>query len=103
MIHSRLPPTVAAIAMALSSISVVGSSLALRLYQPPKVTTTRTPVAISRPTRGRRRDRYTRQVVPDGDLDLTEPLLECDTADVTEKVSNTSTDLEEGGAVIVAV
>lgn len=35
--HTRLPPTVAAIAMALSSISVVCSSLALRWYKPPDV------------------------------------------------------------------
>jgi magnesium-transporting ATPase (P-type) len=33
--HIRLPPPVAAIAMALSSISVVLSSMALRLYRPP--------------------------------------------------------------------
>mmetsp|Transcript_8967 Transcript_8967/g.21893 ORF Transcript_8967/g.21893 Transcript_8967/m.21893 type:complete len:1008 (+) Transcript_8967:135-3158(+) len=33
--HVRLPPTIAAIAMALSSVSVVSSSLALRLYKPP--------------------------------------------------------------------
>jgi hypothetical protein len=38
MFQTRLPPTVAALAMALSSVSVVFSSLALRLYRPPKVT-----------------------------------------------------------------
>jgi P-type Cu+ transporter len=40
--HTRLPPTIAAVAMALSSVSVVFSSLALRLYKPPDVTNTRT-------------------------------------------------------------
>ena len=35
--HTRLPPTVAALAMALSSLSVVASSLALHLYRPPNV------------------------------------------------------------------
>jgi len=38
LVHIRLPPTIAALAMALSSISVVLSSLSLRLYQTPIVT-----------------------------------------------------------------
>merc|ERR1711862_598017 len=35
--HTRIPPTLAAVAMALSSVSVVFSSLALRLYKPPNI------------------------------------------------------------------
>lgn len=38
LVRTRLPPTVAAVAMTLSSISVVVSSLSLQLYRPPKVT-----------------------------------------------------------------
>ena len=41
LVHTRLPPTVAALAMALSSISVVSSSLSLRLYSPPDVSVSR--------------------------------------------------------------
>jgi Cu+-exporting ATPase len=46
--QTRLPPTVAALAMALSSVSVVFSSLALRLYRPPKVTGELTPSRLER-------------------------------------------------------
>lgn len=37
ILHERLPPTVAAISMSMSSVSVVCSSLALRLYKPKDV------------------------------------------------------------------
>ena len=51
IIHLRLPPTIAAVAMALSSISVVLSSLTLRFYRPPNVSVRRR-VASSRRYRG---------------------------------------------------
>jgi Cu+-exporting ATPase len=51
LFHTRLPPTVAAIAMALSSVSVVCSSLALRWYKPPDVMA----LQSSAPRRRRRR------------------------------------------------
>lgn len=38
LVQSRLPPTLAGLAMALSSVSVVLSSLTLRFYRPPSVT-----------------------------------------------------------------
>jgi hypothetical protein len=49
LFHTRLPPTVAAIAMALSSVSVVFSSLALRLYKPPDVSIRRLPRRLRLP------------------------------------------------------
>jgi len=64
MLHTRLPPTVAALAMALSSLSVVASSLALHLYGPPKVTAT----ALSH-------SKINGSVDTNGDLEMQAPLL----------------------------
>jgi len=64
MLHTRLPPTVAALAMALSSLSVVASSLALHLYGPPKVIAT----ALSH-------SKINGSVDTNGDLEMQAPLL----------------------------
>jgi hypothetical protein len=69
LIHARIPPTVAAIAMALSSISVVGSSLALRFYRAPQV------VAQEAPSTGRPRATGRRTTVVENE-DLMEPLMQ---------------------------
>lgn len=53
LLRVRLPPTVAAIAMALSSVSVVMSSLTLRWYKPPSID-------LSSRQRRERRSRRTR-------------------------------------------
>jgi Cu+-exporting ATPase len=60
LVHTRLPPTVAALAMALSSISVVSSSLSLRLYSPPDVSMARSSLPLSRQQRQRTRIEHTR-------------------------------------------
>ena len=92
--RTRLPPTVAAIAMALSSISVVVSSFSLRLYRPPSLAT-RSRTWSSRPTR--RIPRRSR----DHEEELREPLLHDE--DPTEQTSNNASEMEEGTARIVAV
>jgi len=87
-IHARLPPTVAAIAMALSSISVVGSSLALRLYRAPEI-------GVQDPQNRRRSSWFNRQRADGIDNDdLNEPLLP---HTPTEPTSNLSR-MEEGRA-----
>ena len=55
LVHVRLPPTLAAMAMALSSISVVLSSLTLRWYRPPEIE------VLSASRQRRRRERTRRQ------------------------------------------
>ena len=87
-IHARLPPTVAAIAMALSSISVVGSSLALRLYRAPEI-------GVQDPQNRRRSSWFNRQRADGIDNDdLNEPLLP---HTPTEPTSNLSR-MQEGRA-----
>jgi len=72
--HARLPPTVAAIAMSLSSVSVVCSSLAIRLYKPKNV------YALPRPRRmldPRKRQGYFAVRVDEADVsDRTDSNLE---------------------------
>eukprot|EP00531_Pseudo-nitzschia_arenysensis_P006506 CAMPEP_0116157054 /NCGR_PEP_ID=MMETSP0329-20121206/23146_1 /TAXON_ID=697910 /ORGANISM="Pseudo-nitzschia arenysensis, Strain B593" /LENGTH=821 /DNA_ID=CAMNT_0003654149 /DNA_START=437 /DNA_END=2902 /DNA_ORIENTATION=+ len=68
--HTRLPPTVAALAMALSSLSVVASSLALHLYRPPNVFAT----TSGSKTNG--------TVDFGGDLELQAPLLDSKKVDL---------------------
>lgn len=88
-VHTRLPPTLAALAMALSSFSVVCNSLALRLYTAPKI-------GAHERLNLRRRRRRTRMRVfaADSDNDLTLRLL--DTNDDIEEVANRTSRMEEG-------
>jgi magnesium-transporting ATPase (P-type) len=93
-VHVRLPPTLAALAMALSSFSVVMNSLALRLYRPP----------IIEEEYVRRSAHFTRRLQSaDSDNELTHSLLENDhtggtelTNDDTEGVDNRTIRMEEG-------
>ena len=86
-VHTRLPPTLAALAMALSSLSVVCNSLALRLYQPPKIG------ERDRLSLRRRRSRM-RVFAAESSNDLTLRLLE--TNDDTEAANNCTSRMEEG-------
>jgi len=83
ILHTRLPPTVAALAMALSSLSVVASSLALHLYRPPNVTAS----ALSHSTQSNGADANAK-------LELQAPLLgqHCTKGNCCSK----EPDLEEG-------
>lgn len=81
MTHARCPPTAAALAMALSSISVVLSSIALKLYRPPKI--------------GANRGQGSRQPEPSNspvetESDLTEPLLPQNDADIESNLPTPS-------------
>lgn len=82
MTHARCPPTAAALAMALSSISVVLSSIALKLYQPPQIGPNRVQPA-------RRHQPSDRSA--ETQSDLTEPLLEPAETDI----ESNQTPLEE--------
>jgi len=85
--HTRLPPTVAALAMALSSLSVVASSLALHMYRPPNVNAT----ALSR---SKPKD----SVDDNSNLELQAPLLGMHSTkgDSYAKESDHISNLEEG-------
>jgi len=88
----RLPPTVAAVAMALSSVSVVVSSLALRLYTTPSIDEVNRPRRPSRSRQYRARQRRIRrrhQLDSSVSDDLTQPLLEISSV-VTEITETTA-------------
>jgi Cu+-exporting ATPase len=75
--HTRLPPTLAAVAMALSSVSVVFSSLALKLYKPPDILATKSssfrrlgPPNILRLGQKRKPKQEYEMVVQDSDNDI---------------------------------
>ncbi|KAL7561939.1 hypothetical protein ACA910_022497 [Epithemia clementina (nom. ined.)] len=89
-VQRRLPPTVAALAMALSSVSVVMSSLSLRLYKPPKVNTRQ------RPSRRRRRNQIissrssNHNTNTTGSNDLRQDLLSNDFLSASEVTESTA-------------
>lgn len=104
LVHARLPPTLAALAMALSSISVVLSSLSLRLYKPPKID------VPQQRSNHRRRPRVAPPPTASEDNDLEANLLENDhleaendhmeaseVTDATELTDNRTLSLMEEG------
>jgi P-type Cu+ transporter len=92
-VKTRLPPTLAALAMGLSSISVVLSSLSLRLYRPPKITGNNSTrqgrsLAISPQRSERRNDSAIRTGAID-ENDLTVNLLSNDNLEESEMTDAT--------------
>uniref|UniRef100_A0A7R9WTI5 Uncharacterized protein n=1 Tax=Craspedostauros australis TaxID=1486917 RepID=A0A7R9WTI5_9STRA len=78
LVRTRLPPTVAALAMALSSVSVVLSSVSLKLYRPPRIAGTGTAVANTAGIPSPQRQ----------DNDLTEPLLPSPAPEASPGIEN---------------
>ena len=91
LVRVRLPPTVAALAMALSSVSVVMSSLMLRWYKPPSLAL---PSSSRRTNRRSRRQRRVDVIPSSDDSDtamMSERLLDHDFTESTELVDNRTT------------
>jgi len=100
LVHTRLPPTVAAIAMALSSVSVVLSSLTLRLYKAPRVGASSDSGRSRATTVWARRSRPSREASQEDANDMTVNLLSRDhltNSELTVRVDNRTVNrMEEG-------